>query len=106
MKHRRTRYETQQNTEDNDGTDHKAQVGTLQGEQAQSELISAYMYVLGNELIAFEENEANCKIGVILYWYTLNKDGEREYIAQTSAFFRNPEDRYSDYSFSNKVEGR
>ena len=44
-------------------------------------------------------------IGIALL-YRVYKDGEREYIAQTSAFFRNSEDRYSDYSFSNKVEGR
>lgn len=74
--------------------------------QAQCDLISAYMYVLSDERIAYEENEANCNIGVILYWYTLNKNGEREYIAQTSAFYRDDDSRYSDYSFSNKVEGR
>lgn len=74
--------------------------------QTKCELINAYMYVLNDERIAFEENEANCKLGVILYWFTINKNGEREYIAQTSAFYRDDNSRYSDYSFRNKVEGR
>lgn len=74
--------------------------------EPECEIIKTYMYVLNEERIAFEENDYNDKNGVVLYWYILKENVEKEYIAQTSAFYRDDNSRYSDYSFSNKVEGR